>query len=196
MKTIILILNFALVLSLQPAYGTSFKPTTLGKSLVATLPQTPDHGGVVELKYDGFTKETVVSLGKMSVSCAGVKGNFTDACVYMAASLHCPGIQLDYVRHVNLQLIFETKDWGERHPWEQRELTVVADNTTLRFGRMRLVSLKNVPMTEILEVDVPYQMYKKIANAETVEMQVGKSRFQLREKNIAALLDLNNRVKL
>jgi hypothetical protein len=184
MKTFFSILSFALVLSLQPMLA------------APTRSQTPDHGGIIEMKYDGFTRETVVSLRKMSVSCAGLKGNFTDACVYMAVSLHCPGIQLNSVRYVMLQVIFETKNWGERHPLDQRELTAVADTTTLRFGRMRLVSLTNVPMTETLEIAVPYQMYKKIADAETVEMQVGKGRFQLREKNIAALRDVNNRVKL
>ena len=196
MKTLLFMLMLGVALSLQIVEA-KVTPKSFSKlSVMPVAPQTLDHGGIVEMKYDGFTRETVVSLRKMSVSCAGVKGNFTDACVYVAASLHCPGIQLDYVRHVTLQLVFETKDWGERHPWEQRELTVVADNTTLRFGRMRLVSLTNVPMTEILEIAVPYQMYKKIANAESVEMQVGKSRFQLREKNVAALRDLNNRVKL
>ena len=57
-------------------------------------PQTPDHGGVIEMKYDGFSRETVISLRKMSVSCAGMKGNFTESCVSMAVSIHCPGIQM------------------------------------------------------------------------------------------------------
>jgi hypothetical protein len=50
-------------------------------------------------------------------------------------------------------------------------------------------------MTEMLQVTIPYPTFKKIALAEVVEVQVGRSTFELREKNIAALRDLNNRVK-
>jgi hypothetical protein len=34
-----------------------------------------------------------------------------------------------------------------------------------------------------------------MAMADIVEIQVGKSRFELRNKNLAALRDLNNRIK-
>jgi hypothetical protein len=50
-------------------------------------------------------------------------------------------------------------------------------------------------MTETLQIKVPYAAFKKIALAETVELQLGASRFELRDKNLAALRDLNNRVK-
>jgi hypothetical protein len=159
--------------------------------------QTPEHGGEIVSKYDGFNHETIATLKKMKVTCASTKGTFKDACVKVSASLHCPGIQLDYVRHASLQLVFETKDWDQRHALDQRDLTVVADGTTLRLGRMRLVG-QNVDtlMTEVLEVTVPYKTFRQIALAQIVEMQVGKSRFELRDKNLAALRDLNNRVKL
>jgi hypothetical protein len=49
-------------------------------------------------------------------------------------------------------------------------------------------------MTETLEVMLPYNTFKKIAYAQVVEMQVGKSKFELREKNLLAFRDLNNRV--
>jgi hypothetical protein len=159
--------------------------------------QTANHGGTIESKYDGFNHETVITLKKMKVTCTTIKGNFKNSCIAMAASLHCPGIQLDYVRYATLQLVFEVKGLGQRHPLDQRDLAVVADAETLRLGRMELVS-QNVDytlMTEVLEVTVPYQTFKKIALAQIVEMQVGKSRFELREKNLAALRDLNNRVK-
>ena len=160
-------------------------------------PQTPDHGGVIEMKYDGFARETVVSLKKMNVSCAGMKGNFTESCVSMAVSLHCPGIQLENVRTVTLELEFAAKDWGQRHPLAQRELTIVADTTTFRAGQMRLVSQTvSVPMRETLEVDMSYAAYRRIAAAEAIEMQVGQSRFQLRDKNILALRDLKSRVRV
>jgi hypothetical protein len=126
-----------------------------------------------------------------------MKGNFTESCVSIAVSLHCPGIQLNNVRQVTLQLEFAAKDWGERHPLGQRELTIVAGSTTFRAGQMRLISQTvSVPMRETFEVDVSYPAYKRIAAAQTIEMQLGKSRFELRDKNIAALRDLNNRVKL
>ncbi|HUS10768.1 MAG TPA: hypothetical protein VMZ30_09905 [Pyrinomonadaceae bacterium] len=162
----------------------------------ASGPEEEEHGGQITSRYDGFNNETVVTLKKMKVTCAGKRGNFKDACVSIMAALHCPGIQLDYVRHVTLQLVFETKDWDQRHPLDQRELSVVANAETLRLGRMELLAQKvDTLMSETLQIKVPYAVFKKMALAETVELQVGASRFELREKNLSALRDLNNRVK-
>ena len=158
--------------------------------------QAPDHGGTIDSRYDGFNRETVVTLNKMRITCGDVKGKFKDACVSFVAALHCPGIQLDYVRHASLQLIFQTKDWDQRHPLNQRQLLVVADGETLRLGQMKLVSQSvDMLMTEVLEVAVPYAVFTKIAGAQVVEMKVGNSQFELRQQNLAALRDLNNRVK-
>lgn len=157
-----------------------------------------DHGGKIESKYDGFNHETVVALKKMRVRCGST---LKQTCVSFAASLHCPGLQLDYVRYVKLQLIFETKDWQRRHPLDERELFVVADGERLKLGKMALVTLdldtnKLIDvMKEVLEVSVSYQNFRKIVTADEVEMKVGKTSFALQEKNIAALRDLNNRVK-
>ena len=78
---------------------------------------------------------------------------------------------------------------------------MVADGERLKLGRMALVTqgqdtnkLIDV-MKEVLEVSLSYQTFTKIAAAEEVEMMVGKTSFALQEKNIAALRDLNNRVK-
>jgi hypothetical protein len=155
-----------------------------------------EHGGQITSRYDGFNHETVVTLKKMKVTCAGKRGNFKNACVSIVAALHCPGIQLDYVRHATLQLVFETKDWDQRHPLDQRELSVVANAETLHLGRMELLAQKFSTLTsETLQIKVPYATFRKMALAETVELQVGASRFELREKNLDALRDLNNRVK-
>ena len=190
MKVIASILCFALGICLS-TIGVSATPAAVEP------PQTPDHGGVIEMKYDGFSRETVVSLKKMTVSCAGMKGNFTESCVSMAVSLHCPGIQLDNVRTVTLELEFASKDWGQRHPLEQRELAIVADTTTFRAGAMRLVSQTvSVPMRETFEVDISFAAYRRIAAAQAIEMQLGQSRFELRDKNILALRDLKNRVRV
>jgi hypothetical protein len=162
----------------------------------STKPQAADHGGKIESRYDGFSHETIVTLDKMRVTCASVKGNFKDACVSLTAALHCPGIQLDYVRYASLQLVFQTKDWDQRHPLAQRQLSVVADGETLRLGQMKLVGQSvNTLMTEMLEVTMPYAVFTKIARAQVVEMKVGNSEFELRQQNLAALRDLNNRVK-
>jgi hypothetical protein len=143
-------------------------------------------------------------LKKMRVTCGGAKGLKTtleQTCVSLVASLHCPGKQLDYVRYARLQLIFETKDWDQRHPLEERELFVVADGHTLRLGRMELET-QNVAanrgidvMKEVLQVSFPYETFDKIARAQTVEIKVGKSVFALQTKNLEALGDLNLRVK-
>lgn len=163
----------------------------------APTPQSINHGGTIESKYDGFNHETVITLKKMKITCAGSKGSFKDTCVSIVASLHCPGVQLDYVRSARLQLTFATKDWDQRHPLDQRDLSVVADGETIRLGRMVLVS-QNVDtlMSEVLQVTLPYNTFRKIALAQFVEMQVGKSKFELRDKNLLAFRDLNNRVKL
>ncbi len=74
---------------------------------------------------------------------------------------------------------------------------MVADGETLRIGQMKLISESvNTLMTEVLEVTMPYPVFVKIARARVVEMRVGNSEFELRSENVAALRDLNNRVKL
>lgn len=162
-----------------------------------------EHGGKIESKYDGFNRETIVTLKKMRVTCGGARtlqSALSQTCVFLVASLHCPGVQLDYVRYAKLQLIFETKDWDKRHPVDERELLVVADGQTLKLGRMKLANqdldtnkLVDV-MKEVLEVSLPYQTFSQIAGASHVEMKVGKTIFPLQQKNIEALRDLNNRV--
>ncbi|HJQ33071.1 MAG TPA: hypothetical protein VJ866_12865 [Pyrinomonadaceae bacterium] len=164
-----------------------------------------DHGGKIESNYDGFARETVVALRRMSVTCEGVRGlqsTLKGVCVSLQAELHCPGKQLDYVRQATLRLTFETKDWDSRHPLNQRDLSAVADGETLRLGRMTLVSNAVADSwfaedaKEILEVSVPYELFLKLSQAEHVELSVGRTTFALRDKNVAALRDLNNRVRL
>lgn len=163
-----------------------------------------DHGAKIESKYDGFNHETVVTLKKMRITCGARKGlqsTLQETCVSFVASLHCPGVQLNHVRYAKVQLIFETKNWDQRHPLGERDLFVVADAERLKLGTMALAT-QNVDtsqlvevMKEVLEVTVPYKTFNKIARAQSVEMKVGKSMFELQENNIAALRDLNNRVK-
>jgi hypothetical protein len=203
MKKVALILACGLVPFLQSAANSpASSTTTFGKALSESRApekreQAGKHDGQIESKYDGFAHETVIALKKMRVSCKVMEGNFSkDVCVNLAASLHCPGIQLDYVRHATWQLLFETEAWDQRHPLDQRNLSVVADGETIRLGRMELVGQNvDTKMTEILEVTMPYRTFKKIALAQVVEIQVGKSKLELKEKNLAALRDLNNRVK-
>ena len=185
MKSVLLVLSCAAIL-FQPA---------------AVKPQSPEpvkHGGKIETKYDGFTYETVMRLRKMKVNCDGFKDKFKDACVSIEVSLHCPGTQVNYVKHVSVQVVFENKDWVRFHSPDQRELSVVTDTETLRLGRMSPVA-KNQPGTwdtkvEVLEAMIPYATFKKIAMSQSVEIQVGRDAVELREKNIAALKDLNSRV--
>lgn len=185
MKILLLVLTCAAIL-FQPA---------------GAMPQTAEpvkHGGKIETKYDGFNYETVMRLKKMKVNCDGFKDKFKDACVSIEVTLHCPGTQVNYVRHVSLQVVFENKDWVHFHSPDQRDLSVVTDTETLRFGRMSPVS-KDQPGTwdtkvEILEAKIPYEAFKKIVKAQSVGIQVGRDAVELREKNIAALKDLNSRV--
>src|SRR6266498_4379231 len=105
--------------------------------------------GEIESKYDGFNRETVVTLKKMRVTCGkakGIESALHGTCVSLKASLHCPGVQLDYVRYAKLQLFFETQDWDKRHPLEERELIVVADGR--RFGLGGLQSSSKNAMGE------------------------------------------------
>jgi hypothetical protein len=169
----------------------------------ASAPLPPEHGGKIETKYDGFSHETVVALKRMSVTCEAMRGlhsTLKSLCVSIQASLHCPGRQLDYVRRATIRLTFEAKDWDSRHPANERELSAVADGETIRLGRMSLVS-QGVSeswlaedMKETLEVAVPYEAFLKLARADHVEMSVGRTTFPMRDKNVAALRDLNNRV--
>lgn len=165
----------------------------------------PEHGGKIETDYDGFARETVVSLKRMSVTCETAKGSESivkGVCVSLQAALHCPGKQLDYVRRATLRLTFEAKNWDARHPRAERELSAVADGETLRLGRMNLAS-QGVSESwfaedtkETLELELPYAAFLKLARADYVQLSVGKTTFALRDKNLLALRDMNNRVKL
>lgn len=161
--------------------------------------QTVKHGGVIESKYDGANYETVLRLQKMKVSCDGMRDRFNkDGCVSIDVKLHLPGVQLNHVRNVTLQVIFENKDWVHIHPLDQRDLTITTKYETLRFGRMELVTNKKTgtwdTKIETLQATISYEVFKRIIQSETIEIQVGQGSVALRDKNIAALRDLNNRV--
>jgi hypothetical protein len=192
------------LLSAAASAQDSKRATSTDKKIGANAPLPIEHGGKIVSEYDGFTHETVVSLKKMTVSCDNVRsprGVVKGVCVRLAASLHCPGKQLDYVRYALIQLTFESKDWDSRHPLSERELSVVADGETMRLGRMQLAGAGvgegwlEQDSKEMLEVAIPFDKFQKIARAGAVEMSVGKTAFELREKNVAALKDLTNRVK-
>jgi len=172
---------------------------------LGTGPVPLKHDGKIETNYDGFNHETVVALKRMIVTCEAVRGlqsTLKGVCVSLQASLHCPGKQLDYVRRATIRLTFEAKNWDSRHPAGERELSAVADGETVRLGRMKLVShgvsesWLAEDTKETLEVSVPYESFLKLARAAYVEFSVGKTSFAMREKNIAALRDMNNRVKV
>ena len=191
MRKLIFVLSCCLVLT---------HPTAILSQVQSpAAPEKPvKHGGKIETKYDGFNYETVLRLKRMKVTCDGFKDKFKDACVSMEISLHCPGTQLNYVRHVTLQIFFENKDWVHIHPPEQRDLSVVIETETLRLGRMQRASNATPgnwdTKVETLEATIPYAAFKKIANSNSVEVQVGPSIFELREKNLLALRDLSSRV--
>ena len=155
----------------------------------------PNHGGKIDVSYDGFSHETLIRLQKMRVSCDGIKSSFKNACVSMAVSLHCLGVQAYKVNYVTMQLMFETSDWDQRHSLDQRALSVVVNNETLRLGQMKLISQSvNYSTIETLGIDFPYETFKKMADAQFVEMQVGPTRFMLRNKNLDAFRDMDKRV--
>jgi hypothetical protein len=190
MKRVLLVLSCAAVLIFQPA----------GAKPQSTQSQPVKHGGKIETKYDGFNFETVMRLRKMKVNCDGFKDKFKDACVSIEILLHCPGTQVNYVRDVTFQVVFENKDWVRFHAPDQRDLIVVTDTETLRLGRMSPFR-KDQPGTwdtkiEVLEAKIPYAVFKKIAMSQSVEIQVGRDALELRANNIAALKDLNSRVLL
>jgi hypothetical protein len=186
MKKLVLVLSCAAVLVLLPAAALSQDQATV------------KHGGKIETKYDGFKYETVMRLKKMKISCDGFKDKFKDACVSIEITLHCPGTQLNYVKHVTVQVMFENKDWVHFHAPDQRDLSVVTDTETLRLGRMDNASNRTPgswdTKSETLEIKIPYAAFKKIASSQTIEIQVGRDAVQLREKNVAALKDLDSRV--
>lgn len=168
-------------------------------------PTPVKHGGKIESAYDGFARETVVALKRMVVTCEAARGlqsTLKGLCVSIQVSLHCPGQQLEYVRRATVRLTFEAKDWDARHPAGERNLAAVADGETVRLGRMTLAShgvgesWLAEDAKETLEISVPYETFLKLARAEYVEMSVGKTTFALRDKNLAALRDLNNRVRI
>ena len=185
MKKLVLVLGCAAVLVFQPA------------RVVPQEEKPVKHGGKIETKYDGFNHETVMRLKKMKVSCDGFKDKFKDACVSIEVALHCPGTQLNFVKHVTVQVVFENQDWVYFHPPDQRDLSVVTDTETLRLGRMTPAAKRPGSWdtkAETLELTIPYRLFEKIALSETVEIQVGRDSVQLRKNNVAALKELKSRV--
>jgi len=190
MKRMVFALGCTAVLLLNPSSVRLQQPSSAQKPI--------DHGGKIETKYDGFNFETVMRLRKMKVNCDGFKDKFKDACVSIEVIMHLPGQQLNYVKTVTLQVVFDNKDWVHFHGPDQRELVVVTDTETMKLGRMSPVST-NTPgswdtKVEVLEIKLPYKTFKKIAHAQHAEMQVGRSAVELRFKNLLALKDLDNRV--
>jgi len=187
MKRLILVLGLFLLSSSVRAQSPAPVPSP-----------SPKHGGNIESKYDGFSYETVMRLRKMKVNCDGFKDKFKDACVSMEVTLHLPGTQLNYVRNVTVQVMFENKDGVRFHPPDERNLSISTDTETFRFGRMELVTNANPgnwdTRIETLRATLPYKTFKKIVESDTIEIQVGYNAVSLREKNIAALRDLNSRV--
>ena len=184
MKNLVLFSGLSMLLLLQPAAA---KPQD----------QPIKHGGKIETKYDGFKYETTMRLRKMKVSCDGLKDKFKDESVSLDVTLHCPGTQLNYVRNVTVQIVFENKDWVHFHPPDQRELMIVTDTETLRLGKMTPASKDSLGWdtnVETLVATIPYAAFKKIVQAQSVQIQVGRSAVELRDNNLAALRDLNNRV--
>lgn len=185
MKKFLLVLGCAALLVFQPS------------TVVPQEQEAVKHGGKIETKYDGFTYETVMRLKKMKINCDGFKDKFKDACVSIEVALHCPGTQLNFVKHVTIQVVFENKDWVHFHPPDQRDLSVVTDTETLRLGRMAPASKKPGSWdtkAETLELTFPYALFKKMATSQTLELQVGRDSVELRKNNVAALKDLNSRV--
>jgi hypothetical protein len=154
-----------------------------------------NHGGKIESSYDAVHNETVMTLRKMKVTCDGLKDKFKGACTSIVVELHCPGVQISYVGYVRLKIIFETEAWDARHSLEQRNLAIVTDSGTLWFGRMQFAGEDiNWTKTETLETTLSYAAFRAIMSSESVQIEVGEDKFPLREKNIAALRDLNSRV--
>ena len=157
-----------------------------------------NHGGKIETKYDGFALDTVIRLRKMKVNCTGFKSKFDQTCVSIDVALHCPGSQVSHVSDVTLQLIFETKSWGQSHAPHQRDLLIAIDTETWKLGRMRLMPQVTTGTqdrsTETLQATLSYKMFKRMVSAQNVEMKVGPSAMALSEKNLLALRDLDNRI--
>jgi len=173
--------------------------SAIAQPLAWQTSQEIKHGGKIETKYDGISFETVMRLRKMRVTCGGViKDSQKNSCVSIEVALHCPGTQVNHVGHVTVQLTFETRDWSEGHPPDQRDLAVVVDAETVRVGRMRLLPKADTPWSEstseTLEATLSYDLFKKMIQSQSVEMQVGRSTVALKENNRAAMRDLNSRV--
>ena len=168
--------------------------------VVTVVPQKPiNHGGKIETKYDGFSFETVMRLRKMKVTCDGFKDKFNGSCVSIDVALHCPGVQISYVKKVTLQVVFEAKGgWNRAHDLDERGLSILADTDTMHIGQMKLITegqpFVDSRRSEVLEAEVSYNVFKKMVSAHSVAMQVGPSNFELRDNNILALRDLDNRI--
>ena len=94
MKRITIILSCGLCLLIQTSTALPKNETEAALYALPSTASPVDHGGKIEMKYDGFNHETIVTLNRMLITCGGAKGmesTIKETCVSLVASLKAAG---------------------------------------------------------------------------------------------------------
>ena len=139
-------------------------------------------------EYDKFRDYTTVSLSEMKI-----KSDWIDASS-LSIKLHflSKGISIQTPEEISLILISMSKDWKyiKRH-----SLILLIDNERIDFGDMsydsKIINYRKV--MEYMRINIPIEIFLKIANANNVEGQLFATEFILKEEHLEAFRDFANR---
>ncbi len=143
--------------------------------------------------YDRFKDLTTVSMKNMLVI---GNNNYTPVIYGIADFWLTGGFQYQgqtWTKPTQVALAFEALEayWEFRNPGN-RNLILIVDGTRMDLGMMASQEsvVPYVGNKESLAVVLPYETFLRIANAKSVEAQLGRLEFRLEERHLAGLRNL------
>lgn len=147
------------------------------------------HDKKIFSQYDKFKDKTTVSLAHLRLSSVSLG---------IAATFSHQGTDVKTPDDVALWFYSYSSQWRFLR---NRSLMVIADGERLDLGGAARVDSKvnsgrfsGVTVSETLGALVPLDKFLKIANAKSVEMQLGNAEFQLAPDHLEALKDFASRM--
>jgi len=152
--------------------------------------------GQIDTTYDRFKDRTTVETDYMRVAGSDWNSNPLE----IAARFVCSGQKITQPEHV--VLFFYTKT---THDWPFKTepgLIAIADGERLNLGKTtfmdgdaRFNGYDSIYFHQYLAIVVPFETFRKIKNAGTVEMQLGEREFTLNKTVLVTFRALADRAK-
>lgn len=142
----------------------------------------------IKTEYDRFRDETTISTGRRSIDTKSTLILKVEAyCIHKGQTKASPEV-------MGLTFYSTSSHWKFLR---NNTLNAVVDGERIQFGEAaakdsRLARYSGV--NEVLDYELTPEQLRKLANATSIEMQLGSVEFQLKDKFIQALKDLNNSI--